>query len=222
MQFYEIVARGHQDTGLVINTWWYRREVLTGPPVNADLANLLAGWQTFMQPKYLAVMVNNYRLDQVDCYGYNDTFERAPFLPVSSPPDLPGTGSPGVVNPFAVAIFSCRLEPVRAGRHKDKTGAIVTRPVRRGYLAIGPLLSGWVVSSGRVEPTMRTSLPWLTLRDALAANIADPSAGGAPFIPVRVSKPLPKETARGYGDVKGAVIREFASTRRSRMAGRGA
>lgn len=216
---FEVVCRGTSVTGQIITSHWYH---ITTPdtPDAQDLTDLLDVYQTDMQPKYLAAMVNTYTLQEVACYGWDPvTWVRTPFLPLVRSVNLAGTSAPtGQTNGYSCAIFSCKVEPSQPSKQRDpETGAIVDRPVRRGYVAHGPLNEDWLEPSGYILGVMLSNAAWVAYRNQLKTQLFHATKLPTPADPIRVGKPVKGQTQKGWGYIRDVVIRPEVRVRRSRL-----
>lgn len=92
----------------------------------------------------------------------------------------------------------------------SRLGAPAGTPPKRTYIALGPLVSASVLANGQVG----WSAP---LRIQIADAVSTPIEGNlGNYVPVRVGR-KPSPLTPSYGDVVGAVVRPYASFRRSRL-----
>lgn len=223
-QFYELVLRGSAHGQLVINSLWYKREVIGGtPPVEADLTALRNRFAAEVQPVWLQCHTTDYRLDQIDVYGYSDTFERSPYLPLIYPESALGT-APGTSAPlYVVALISFRVTPMRPWITQVSGEPAQTGPVRRGYLSLSPIPQAMVLEPGTLDLAPLGLSAGALLTDLTQDLDYDPGDPTQPdFQPVRVSAAGREVQQRGYADIESAQWRPYGSTRRSRMFGKGA
>jgi hypothetical protein len=221
MQFYEAALRGKLHDQQVIQVFWYRATV-EGLPQQGDREQVAAYVKNTILPALRAVQSNQMLWEDVVVNSYRSTWEREPYL--SHIETAAGAGVNALVSapPLMATVLACRVEPVVPGRQiNPKTGLPWLRPVRRGYWSLAGVPDSMYQPNGTT--TLGTAWPAeiLTLRNALKGNI--PVSGiYALKEPIRVSKPLAGEIARGYGLIKDVVVRDIASTRRSRKRGKGA
>lgn len=224
MRAYEVVIRGSSDTGLIVNSHWYH-QTTPDVPNEASLADFADIWQRDMQPKLLAAHSTHYFLREVAFYGWDPvTWVRTPFLPVIRAVGSFGTKTvTGQNNAYSCAIFSMKVEPQQPSKQRDpETGAIVDKPVRRGYLAHGPLNEQWLEPNGFLLASMPTDTQWVAYRDQLKTDLVDAVKLANPATPIRVGKPAKGQTQKGWGYVRDVVIRSEIRVRRSRLVGMGA
>lgn len=220
MRYYELTLRANTPTGLNINTLWYRQASDT-PLVNADLQALHDWWVANHRGTWMAIHTSNYTLQEITVQGYDNTWNRAPFLPLIQPHSVAGGDASAAAPPFVAVIASMKVEPVLPGPRMKPNGTRYFSPVRRGNLAISPVSELSVNPDGTFVEWNITTGAWSTLRANLLASFT-PTGQTLALEPIRVSSPLKDEVLRGYGVVRAVAFRQFASTRRSRMMGRGA
>lgn len=224
MRFYEVVARGRSVNRLIISTYWYR-DIAEGLPSEANLQQVADIWKLDFLPKLLGAHTNWFEMTEVAVYGYRDTWERTPYLPLIEPTTGVGVRPATKINPYIAAILSCRVEPVATGPQPDplNPSVLVERPVRRGYISFGPLDEEWIDDQGAVSPTLfRDHANVTALMGQIKANLWDAATMVTPLEPIRVSNPPKGVARRGYGLIRDVVARGYGSTRRSRMLDRGA
>lgn len=221
MRFYEIVARGRQPSGLVLNTFWYR-DVAAGVPNADSLSDATRLFRDYVIPKYAAIMPSQWTLEELNVYGYDESWNRQPFLPLITPINQAGGILVADIEPYMAIVYSCRVEPMQPSAKVAASGAVELKPVRRGYLSIGPVFHNWINTDGQVDAAgYRTAATYVAFANQVKTNLFDASVI-TPLEPIRVGKPGKGQTQKGYGLVKDCVIRGYGSTRRSRMYQKGA
>jgi hypothetical protein len=219
--FASISAIGTARSRQIISLWWYDIPDAQGALDNAALSALLDAWVATVQPPLAAFHNALWSLNQLVAQGYSNEWQRQPYIPlIRDVSGVVGSVVSGMEPPITCGILSCRVEPVVPGRRKKPDGTIVTTPIRRGYFAIGPLSTNDVQDDGTFVPSSLTSSRFTGMVTAATASLA-PSGWAAPATPIRVSRPLKDEVARGHGKILGAVWRKEISARRSRRTGVG-
>ena len=221
MRFYEIVCKANIPSGLCVNTFWYR-DIAAGEPTETDLADVRTLFDRDFVPKFKAAMSNQWQLQEISVYGYNEQWARVPYLPLIYPNVQTGGMVTAQVVPYNAIIYSCRVEPQQASQKRDANGQVINAPVRRGYLSISPVSDDWMDNLGQVSGTGYIQLAaMMAFRDQIKAELFGAEVV-TPLQPIRVGQPGKDLTQRGYGLIKDVVIRPYGSTRRSRMFGKGA
>lgn len=219
-RFIEIRARSQLAGADNINVFWYKDE---GVPLleAADLEHYLNEFVTKVVPSLNAIRTTQNTNVDLTIQGYRDTWERAPYLPITRAWAGTGSYTGSCAPPVVAAIASCQVEPVVPGRRKDANGVITTSPVRRGYWAISGIGLAVLDVNGRLMTWNETAGVYFDARARFANSLVGPGTVGN-AVPVVVSKPLKDEVLRGHGLIKSVVWRENISTRRSRKRGIGA
>ncbi|HEV2121763.1 MAG TPA: hypothetical protein VGW38_03185 [Chloroflexota bacterium] len=221
-RFYEIVMRGRTNAGSLVQTWWYR-DPAAGVPNAGNLVDVANVADRDIVPKLQPLIPSQCAIDNLLVYGYDETFARQPYLPHTKPLAKAGTRVAAAHNPALCCIISLTIEPAAPGHQIDpQTGGLVLRPVRRGYIALGPLDNADVTNAGILSGTFQALAALAAYRTQLAAQLFDATTMATALDPVRVSRVPKGGTIRGFGYVRGTVLRTQASFRRSRLAGRGA
>lgn len=221
MAHVEVRLIGEASGSQIVNIFWYSTSDTT-TLTDAQVEGVLNAFDTTVRTPYLGFMWTEYRLKQEIAQAYTHDFQRQPYLPYIREVDMPGTVAMGYTPQVVAAVLSARVEPVFSGHQRDpKTGNLVLRPVRRGYLSMGPLNSGDIGSDGRLTTVALATTRFTNLRNAFVASLSVPGLPTNPR-PIRVSKLPDGGTIRGWGNILDARWRREISTRRSRKTGKGA
>lgn len=168
-------------------------------------------------PAYLACKPAQYNCDRISVHVRNETFQLMYQLPYVLPVNQVGTVSMfdnGSDGPALCVNIRFNLEPVMFGLQA------FTAP-KKGYVAIGPLLSSWIPNSGVIASD--GGQPLRDLATALSQNLVS-ALPPAEFFPIRTSERWGEGGITGgifeYGwaDVDSAFVDGRTSFRRSRRS----
>lgn len=218
--FYKVTLNGVFQGKDNRNTLWYRSAIdpldgvfgLGGAPKLAELIdeNIIDA--------YLQLKPSAYTLQSLDIYPISEAFSLLYQLPYRHPVDRPGLGaSVSGYDSTALCInMRFNLEPVLVGLDN------LTAP-RRGYIAVGPLLSSWLDDKGQMVESL-FSTPgndFDVLCQCLSMDLTSLTPPVA-FFPIRVSAKYGVGGVGGgivdwgYADVGSCTFDRFSSYRRSR------
>lgn len=218
-RFYNLITHGHVGSVAVLNTHWYR-DPRSGLPTSGDLDAVADAWKSQRMPNFLLMLNSTYTLREITVQGYDEQFNRSPYLPHSEPVNQPGGDVTAAGPPILAAVLGCLIEPQVLARRRHPTKGIIETPVRRGYWSISPVNEFMAQPDGTFAGYAQTGTLW----GDVAAQWSQPLSlmtFTATIEPVRVSNPLEGETARGWGYVRACAWRRAISTRRSRKVGIG-
>lgn len=216
MAIYKAVLRGTYAGQNIVNNLFYRTGIgfdLDGLSLGGakELATCIRGqvWEYMKETLPLG-----YTLEAIDVYPYHDgTFDLMYQNPWTENVLETGTQVDATDGPAVCAIYKFNLEPT-------VIFANGFNPPKRGYIAVGPVISGWIDNDGRIVAGVFNTVENTMQRfaTALAANL-ESLLPPVVFYPVRVKqdnilgifKPV------SYADVNGVVLRRRTSFRRSRV-----
>lgn len=218
MALYKVVLKGACQGQAVNNILYYRNSPGTdvGGITLGGTQEVAEAVKAIVWPALRIQMNQLYTLNQIDSYVYNDqTFELLYNQPYSTGVQQAGLyGSTDMDGPARCAILKFVLEAAPLLVDGPK-------PPKRGYLAIGPLVSGQINQDGSLNLTPPENIAWDAICAVLANNVETILPVPAVFFPVRVHMDkvgiLFRLKITSFSDVKAALMRRQTSFRRSRM-----
>lgn len=216
--FYKVVMNGSFQGQDIRNILYYRTGIgvdvsQLGLSGAVQLANALTGTFTNL---WLAAMDEQYMLDSLDVYPYNENFSLVYQNPYHMQIAEAGTHSSSTPGPSVCVNMVFQLEAVNILQNGIK-------PPKRGYIALGPIDRNWINEQGFLLPTIITDNlhPLNVLRVALSQDVAVTLPVPCTFWPIRMKQKrtivdnlIPFES---YADVHDCVLDKRISFRRSRM-----
>ena len=214
MTFYKAVLNGSAFGQDIKNILYYRSGfgvdfsgfTLTG-------AEALAGnIKQEIWPAMKKVMPDSYTLETIDVSPINDEFQLIYQMPYSEVVQEPGLVTSITVGPSLCYNIKFLLEPT----------SILNgiKPPSRGYVAIGPMPSGWVGEDGYLKTVDMQAQDMVDFVNRLAQNIEQVLPVAMVWFPIRLKQSRILGGLvhwEAFSDVKGAVLSRRASFRRSRM-----
>lgn len=213
---YRAVLKGSYEGQTIVNNLAYR------VGVGVDVAGFAVGGADALAhcikdqvwPDMKPCMPTGYTLESITAYPYHgETLELLYQNPYTLNVLEAGTGNNDTDGPAQCAIIKFNLEPT----------AILSNgwfPPKRGYVAVGPIFSGWINNKGQIidEVFLDGTTRLNKLATSLAANL-ESLLPPVVFFPIRVKsqKVAGIWTLTSFADVGGAQLRRNASYRRSRM-----
>ena len=167
-----------------------------------------------IKPKLLDCQHEDYSLDSISAYVIDSTtFQLYYQLPYTLTVNEVGARGGYTDGPANVLILRYTLEPIAIVGNGPK-------PPKRGYFALGPVISEWIDNGGHYLNTGigDTGNKVQALCDALAGNIAW-AVPASVFYPIRVhqEKILGIFNIVSYADISACGPRPLSSFRRSRV-----
>lgn len=213
---YRLVMNGSCEGQKIVNNFAYR------VGVGVDIAGFAVGGakalaDTFVDqvwPDVKACLPTSYTLENVTAYPlHGETFELLYQNPWTKNVLENGTGNAETDGPAMCAIIKFNLEPTTPFGNG-------IYPPKRGYVALGPLFSGWINNKGQIidEVFLDGATRLNKAATAMAANL-ESLVPPVVFFPIRVKtdRVLGLFKVVSWADVGGATLRRNASFRRSRM-----
>lgn len=203
MPFYKVVIRGTADGQDIQNILYYSTITPDTLTFDSDAAVELGGdvgnaWQTSIMPR----LPNNYVLHGTTVSLIDENGDVIGPFSVEVPDIATGSGIDPTATPGLVTIGAFQTVPV---------AQYPTHPnPKRSYLAIGPLTETSVGDRGEIVPAGTFDaafIPFLT-----QGHLVGPTN----YVPYRIGRTTPTSVS-GVGEVVGAVMRPYASFRRSRL-----
>lgn len=202
--YYRLAIEGEYQAQAITNVLFYGS--IGGAPfsswTSAMALDLIDVWGETFLPEYVnplptAYNLNNLSVSYVDARGVTDptTFQ------VNVGQNVPGTQAVSTDTQALVAVIAFNTD-VAVG---------ATLPMKRSYIAYGPLQNAYVGDNAKIQPTGLTAInPIADLLNELMVG----SVGS--FYPVRVGRTVAPAPIR-VGRVLSAFVRPTASFRRSRL-----
>lgn len=209
---YKVVLNGRYSGQAIVNILYYRLafDVLPGDLNFAGASDLaFQVKQEIWNGGMKALTPNNYTLENITVYPYDNLFDLLYQLPYVLPVNEGATGGgPETNGPAPCVIVRFNLEPT-----SPLNGVY---PPRRGYVALGPVLDSNIATTGYL--LAGALAPYQAVANKMAANLVN-TVPPAVFFPIRVKTVKVLGVARivSWADVSSAVVRSLTSYRRSRM-----
>ena len=212
--FYKVVLNGSAYGQDIRNILYYRSGI--GVDVSgftlAGSEALAGNIKQEIWPAMKKVMPAAYSLETIDVSPINDEFQLVYQMPYSEVVQEAGLVADITVGPAMCYNIKFNLEPT----------SILNgiKPPSRGYVAIGPMPSGWVGTDGYLKTVDMNAQDMQDFVASLAQNIEQLVPVAFVWYPIRLKQ---NRILGGlvhweaYSDVKGAVLARRASFRRSRM-----
>lgn len=218
MALYHAALHGTYQGQSIVNNLYYRTGIgfdLDGLSIGGakELADCIKGQVWNKMKPCLPV---GYTLERIDVYPYHDgTFDLLYQNPWTLNVLENGTEPDSTDGPATVCIIKFNLEPTQIFANG-------IMPPKRGYVAVGPVVSGWIDNDGNLTQTafIGAAARFQELATALAANLEN-LLPPVVFFPIRMKtlNILGVYKPASWADVGGAVLRRRTSFRRSRMTG---
>lgn len=214
MLYYKVVLDGRCGNQDIKNILYYREGAgLTwGDAVFGGSEVVAQNVGQEIVPSFLGVMPDDYLLESISVYPYNDLFQlvaQVPYVAMFNDPGTNGAAHPG--NALAMNI-RFNLEPT--------TWQNGVMPPRMGYIALGPMPASWVGEDGYWTASALANPDLVSLAANLGNNLEFLLPYPGTFYPIRVKHNKVKGTPfawTAWADVQSTTIHPRATWRRSRM-----